>query len=272
MSVLGSLSTAIGRLKRNPILFVGAFMLTSLSGLMVLPSFIDPVLGNVIWLPWMAIWPFLIAGFLGMVVETRTGSTTLSTFLKRGKTHYVSMLGATVLFGIVIIGIMIVSFIISFALMIGLFGAVALGSVIEEAALVLLIALGLLFLLVFFVPYLLVYMVFQFYDVGVVNGEQAVSSLQHSYDLVRNNLLSVVGYTFVFFIISVVGYGPGYGILFIGGLEITEAGQYVIASETMFISGGILTLILGTITMALAFTYHVSFYESILPESDLHKK
>ena len=261
--VIGSVSVAAGRLRRNPILLVGALVLTALGGIISLLGVVHPLLVNLTSIVWIVVWPFLIAGFLGMVVDARTGPTRLGTFATAGKANYLSMLGATLLFAGIIFGVIFFSFVLTFVLFLIVLASTA-GELLEGGITVLFVAATVLFVL----PYLLIYLFVQFYDVGVVaGGERAVSSLTHSVSLVRQNIPGVVGYTVVFILIQMIGYGPGYAVLFLGGVELTDAGGWRIVSASLFAVGSLLTLVFGTVAMALAFTYHVTFYEAISPDT-----
>jgi len=266
--ILGSLSAAVKRLRHNPNILAGALVVTLLSGVIALLGFVNPIVANLSSIFWVFVWPFLIAGLLGVIFEARTERAQLTTLISSGKSHYLSMLGATLLFVVVIFGIVFLSFILTFILLIGAVIGSAEGLLGGGLSLLLLVAIVPLFVL----PYILVYMFFQFYDTGiVVGGKSATSSITHSFGLVRQNFLSVFGYTIIFFLIQAVGYGPGYALLFLGGAEITEAGQWVITSGPLFVVGSLLTLIFGTLAMALAFTYHVTFYESISSDTGIQE-
>lgn len=262
--VLESLSAAVGRLRRNPVILLGALAVTLLSSVFVIPSFVDPLLANLSSIVWLAVWPFLIAGLLGMVVEANTGEARFSTLLSDGKANYASMLGATLLFTAGIFAVLFATAILVLVVAIAALAGEASGVADGDISL-LLVGLALVFL----IPYFFVYLFLQFYDIGIVaGGETAVSSLGHSIGLVRRNFPGVVGYTLVFYLIQSIGYGPGYAVLFLGGMEVTDTGQWVIVSESLVVGGGLLVLTLGTLAMALAFTYHVTFYESITPDAD----
>jgi hypothetical protein len=263
--VLGSLSAAVMRLRHNPNIFAGALVVTLLSGAIALLSFVDPIVANLSSIFWVFVWPFLIAGLLGIIFEARTERAQLTTLITSGKSHYLSMLGATLLFIVVLFAIAFLSFILAFVLLIGAVIGSAEGLLGGGLSLLLLVTIVPLFIL----PYILAYMFFQFYDTGIiVGGKSATSSISHSFGLVRQNFISVFGYTIIFFLIQAVGYGPGYALLFLGGAGITETGQLVITSGSLFVVGSLLTLIFGTLAMALAFTYHVTFYESLSSETD----
>lgn len=262
--VVGSLSAAVGRLRRQPIIVAGAFVVTLLSSLVALVGLVNPVVGNVTSILWTLVWPFLIAGFLGMVTEARSGETHLATLLSAGRSHYLSMLGATLFFTAIAIGVGILSVVLT-ALVLLVAVAGTAGGLFDGGVSLLLVAVALLFVL----PYALVYLCFQFYDVGIVDGgERAISSFAHSFALVREHVLAVVGYTIVFALVQAIGYGPGYAVLFLGGLELTDTGEWVIASEPLVAAGSLLLVGLGSLAMALAFTYHVTFYESLTTTAD----
>lgn len=260
--VLGSLSTAVGRLGRNPVILVAALLVTLVSVGITLLGFVEPLLANLGSLFSIFVWPFLLAGLIGLIDEARTNRARLATLFSTGKSNYLSMLGGTLLVGIIVITVVFVSTIIAFVVLLSATVGATAGLTSGGVSLLLVAAV-----LLVFVPYFAVYLFVQFYNVGiVVGGESAGSSLSHSVSLVRQNVLGVVGYTIVFMLLQLIGNLPGYAVLFLGALELTEAGEWVIASESLFAASGALILVLGTITMALAFTYHVTFYDAIRSE------
>ena len=51
---------------------VATFGISVGSRLLVLPSVVHPLLANLVWIPWILLWPLIIAGFLGMIAEAIT--------------------------------------------------------------------------------------------------------------------------------------------------------------------------------------------------------
>nr|WP_244510217.1 hypothetical protein [Natronobacterium texcoconense] len=198
--------------------------------------------------------PFLLGGIITMIDEGLEGTTRLGSFVRGGKENYVSMLGATVLFAVIIMG---VSFMGGILMMIVGVGTAAAGGG--------LVGMGIGFVLLMVVMALLV-MFLQFYDAAiVVSDARAIDSFSQSVSLVWNNFLSVVGFTIVFFVISLIGQGPGMA-LYLSAIEFTETGETAIASEsTLFLSIAV-TLVLGTFAFAYSYSYLVSYYRSILED------
>lgn len=265
--VFGSLIEALHRLRNNVTLFVAAFIITLASGSIAFLGFIDPVLSNLSSLIWLFVWPFIIGGFLAMALEAGTGSTQLGTFLRAGKAKYVSMLGATFLFTVIIIGVAFLSMILTFVVILVAIAGAAVGDVLAgDVSFVLLAAVFVVFLLL---PYFLVYLFLQFYDAAIVaTDEKAIASIGYSFNIVRRNFLPVFGYTVVFFVIQLISYGPAYGVLFFGALEFTDTGEWAIQSEPLLGLGVLLMVMFGTVGMAIAFTYHMTFFESITAGAD----
>ena len=211
--------------------------------------------------------PFILGGFLTMIDEGLDGSTRLESFVRGGKANYVSMLGATLLFGAILFG---VSFAAMFVLIFAGVGAIAAGSGGGGMGIVLAgMAMAMLIVAV-------IYMFLQFYDTAIVVSDAgAVDSFSQSVDLVRQNIVSVVGFTLVFSAIQLLGQGPGMALYF-SALEFTEpgtgtgtgtdAGQTVASESTLFLSTAV-TVVFGTLATAYAYTYLVAYYRSFL-ESD----
>lgn len=257
MSAIGSLSTALTALRKNPIVLAVALLFTLLSESYVyLEAYLGPI-GQVLVLPvTILVTPFILSGFLTMVDEALDGSTRLESFVRGGKENYASMLGATLLFGVILFG---VSFGAMFVLVFAGVGAVAAGG--GGGFGVMLVGMAIAGLIV-----AVVYMFLQFYDAAIVVSDvSAVDSFSKSVSLVRQNIVSVVGFSIVFAVISLLGQGPG-TVLYLMAHDFAETGtgQTAIASEsTLFLSTAV-TLVLGTLTTAYTYTYLVAYYRSLL--------
>lgn len=254
MQPLQSLFTAARTVRSNPILLLVAFAFIAAGEAMVAVQMVSPILYIVVALGWIAFFPFLLAGFVGIAAEGLSESTTLSTFLREGRSNYVSMLGATVLFAIIFFAL---GFAWVLVALIGGIGAIATGGTagtavgITVAVLAGLVILG------------LPWMFLQFYSVAIVVDDIGMaSSLAHSASVAKRNLLAVAGFTVLFTVVSGLGQAPGLA-LYLMSIETTTAGDALITDYTMYGASVAITLVLGTITTALAYTYLVAFYTAI---------
>lgn len=258
MSAIRSISTAVTTLRENPIILVGGLLFVIVGELSLLPLFSGPVVTVGLFLIQIfVLWPFIIAGFIGMVNAAIDDSTNVGQLLQSGRSNYVPMLGATVLFTILM---MVLGIVTAVATIIGAVGTDT--SIISGAALF----VGFLFIV-------LISIVFHFYDTAiVVSDTNTLGAFSHSASLVRRNFLNVIGYIVLFSLISFIPRVPDMGLFFLAvELPNPEAGQtsYVIASEPLFALSVVLAVTLGTVTTALAWAYHVAYYRSIHSD-DVH--
>lgn len=253
MSAISSLSTAATVLRNNPaILLVGVLFVLLSEVAVLLDAYVSPLAQLLVYPLSFLVTPFLLGGIITMIDEGLDGSTRLGSFVRGGKENYVSMLGATVLFVAIIMG---VSFLGTLLMVFVGIGAAAAGGGVGG------VAIGAVLL---FVVMALLFMFLQFYDAAiVVSDARAIESFSHSVGLVRRNFLSVVGFSVVFFVIGLIGQGPGMA-LYLSAVEFTETGETVIASESTLLLSVAVTLVLGTIAMAYAYTYFVTYYRSLL--------
>ncbi|AFZ74823.1 DUF7847 domain-containing protein [Natronobacterium gregoryi] len=255
MSAIGSVSTAASVLRRNPtILLVGVLFVALSEVTILLDVYVGPMAQLLAYPLSFLVTPFLLGGIITLIDEGLDGSTQLGSFVRGGKENYVSMLGATVLFGLIVIGASVVSGILLVIVGVGTAagGGGALG-----------IGIGVVFLSV---SMTLLMMFLQFYDAAiVVSDAQAIESIPHSVRLVWNNFISVVGFSIVFFVSQLIGQGPGIA-LFLSAVEVTETGETVIASESTLYLSIAVTIVLGTVMLAYAYTYFITYYRSILED------
>ncbi|KTG22890.1 DUF7847 domain-containing protein [Haloferax profundi] len=209
MAALQSFGTAIGAVKRNPILFVIAatFSLLQLPGLVA--QSVSPLLGSFVSLGFSGIMifimPFFFGGVIGMANEAIGGHTSFETLIREGKSHYVSLL-------VIYFGLFALNLVFGF---IGVFTAAFGGAFIlssgAQPSLATIAVIGVIVLAIVLV-YLVVVFFSQFFGHAIVIDDLgAVDGLKRSVSCVRNNLLSVFGYT----ILVTIG-GGVFGI--IGGL------------------------------------------------------
>jgi hypothetical protein len=193
MAVLQALQTAIGAARRNPSLFViaAAFSLFQLPGL--LARSVDPLLGSVVSLGVSGlvvfVVPFFFGGIIGMANEAIDGRTSPDTFVREGKTHYVSIL--VVYLGLFAINL-VLGFVITFAAIFG--GIFFLGNAGQPS----LVPLAILAIVggIALLGYLLIAFAVQFFGHAIVVDDlEAVDSIKRSAWCVRHNLVAVFGYT-----------------------------------------------------------------------------
>lgn len=264
MGALSELSTAFGALRRNPILFAGAFIAAAIGSLGYLGQAVDQILAIFLSLGFVAIsvfvTPFITGGLLGMAKESVANRTTLGTFLREGKANYLSLLGATLLYFAILLALTIAFGILFFLLAI-LGVGLSLGGAGDAASSIagLGLGLGLLALgLVFFIGILVLVYFLQFYDTAiVVSDASATKSLGRSASFVRSNKLSALGFTLISIGISFVSSGPIFVSTF--ATAGTPAAVATPALETL-IPAILITLVLSTLTSAFLYAYKVAFY------------
>ncbi|NLV03275.1 hypothetical protein C5B89_13635 [Haloferax sp. Atlit-47N] len=195
MAALQSIGTAAGSLRRNPILFVVAMAFS----LVQLPSLfaqaVGPLVGGIVSLVFSGVTvfviPFFLGGVLGMANEAIDGRTSLGTLVSEGKSHYVSLL--VVYFSLLVVNL-VLSFVGGFAAV--FVGLAVLGSGIELGT----VGLAILAIVVLAVvlTYLAVAFVVQFFGHAIVIDDLgAVDGVKRSVACVRNNLVSVFGYSVI---------------------------------------------------------------------------
>jgi hypothetical protein len=279
MAVLQALQTAVGAARRNPLVCVvaaafGLFQLPS-----VLAQSIHPLVGSVVSLGvsglMIFVVPFFFGGIIGMANEAIDGRTSVETFVREGKTHYVSIL--VVYLGLFAINL-VLGFVITFAAIFG--GLFFLGSaghpnLVALAALAVVGGVALL-------GYLMVAFVVQFFGHAVVVDDlEAVDSIKRSAWCVRHNLVAVFGYT----VVAAVGgavfglfggvfslltspqftQGPGGGVESVG----PAAGALPVELPSVGLAGtavlAVLLVILTGLFGGLFATFSTAFYRTIRP-------
>lgn len=261
MGPLTAIPSAIRALSQNPILV----LITGLYGLLQLPQLFlqsqHPIVAAAFSLLVSAVLIFLIPFFQGglieMASEALAGQTSLGTLIEAGKSNYIALLlGYFVLFAInFAFGV-----IVFFAVLFGVIGFAAGGAQPETIAIAILAAIGLLIIL----AYLLVWFFIQFYAHAIVLSDtELVDGFRRSVRLVRQNLLSVAGYS----LILVVG-GIVFGVLG-GGASIVfspEQPPWIPLPEpTPLLLGGAALVYLLALAIGGAFyaTYSVAFYQEL---------
>ncbi|SFF98229.1 hypothetical protein SAMN04488063_1019 [Halopelagius inordinatus] len=201
MAAIAALRSTLSALRGNPVLFLagllyGAIILPQtalqLAGVSVVPTLLQILT--------FFVTPFVVAGLLGMASESLDGNTSFSTLTRVGKERYVPLLVGSIVEFVIVFGFGIIAALVAIVAAIGLFGvgggaAAGGGAMIAVAAVVLLVVLAFM-ILNFFI---------QFYSVAiVVGGTDALDGFRESYRLVRDNLVSALGYSVINFVVSLV--------------------------------------------------------------------
>ncbi|TYT63759.1 DUF7847 domain-containing protein [Natrialba swarupiae] len=269
MAVLSAFRDGVSVLQRNPVILVVGVAIMAIQQVSSLGEFTESfaliaLFSLVGFGITIVVWPFFLAGILGMALEGLEGATTLDRFLEVGKQRYVSMLGAQVLF----IGLMIALFIAVF--FVSAIATIAFGigfAAMEfDAGAGLPVGIGIFAIIgiVFFLVFFVVFMFLQFFDAAiVVEGERAFDAFGRSIHVVRSNLLSVVGYTLLWGTVNVAMFTPVYVTEF----AVAQPGLQLEVSETMLRAAAIgLTVVVGGLIQAYLYTVHAAYYTRLLPE------
>lgn len=200
--------------------------------------------------------PFFLGGLIGMALEALDGSkTSLGQLIESGKASYVSLLGASLLFGALL-------FAVSFAgMFVVIFGAIAgFAAVGAESGAMAVLALGLAMLLVLAVMLVafVLFMFLQFFNTAiVVDGARAFESFSRSISLVRSNRWSVVGYSLLWIAVSLVAFTPVMGLEFVLlEPELAAAGEQTATRAA--ITG--LAVVLTGVLYSYLYAVHTSYY------------
>lgn len=260
MGALKALQRSPGALARNPVLVIPVLVL----GLFQLPQLLlqstSPRLASLVSLGisllFVLIMPFFQAGIIGMADEALKGRTRLRSFVAEGKAHYVTILVAYLLLLAITIVIFIIFFVVSFVAGIILlpnveFSGFALG------------AIGLFFLITY-VPVLLFVFFVQFYGQAIVlDNERSMAGIRRSVGLVRQNLLSTLGYTVIAGI-----FGGGLGLV-LGALSIVaspQSAQFLDVPELAFptyAAATLVAIVLASVIGSGLAIFSVAFYRDI---------
>lgn len=225
MAAIAALRSTLSALGGNPVLFLvgllyGAITLPQsalrLAGVSVAPTVLQILT--------FFVTPFVVAGFLGMASEsldaderrssahqTESGGdgTSLSTLTRVGRDRYVPLLVGNIVEFVIVFGFGIVAALVAVVAAIGLFGAgggaaAGGGMMVAVAGVVVLVVLA----------FLLLHFFIQFYSVAIVVGEAgALEGFRESYRLVRDNLVSALGYSVINLVVSLLTTVPVTGFL-----------------------------------------------------------
>ena len=261
-AAISALPRAVGIVKRNPILLLGAvvFGLIALVGVAVS---IIPLIGTIIFQ--VLILPVGLAGIVAMTdAGTAREDTSLGEFTGGISNYAGSMIGAYGLMFLIQAAAGIALLIVFvFVLGVGLFSAgMETGS--EPGAF--LTSVGLLTALVLLVVFLVLFilaLIQQFLDVAVVvGGEDAAGALSEATSLITGGPLSVLGYSILRFVVLGVAIGGPLVLAFViagAGLEQNTAAVLVPAVLLLLVP-----FPLGT---APGLAYHVAYYRERRPQA-----
>ncbi|MFP8953313.1 hypothetical protein ACLI4Z_10120 [Natrialbaceae archaeon A-arb3/5] len=267
MAVIPAFRDGVTILRKNPVILLAGLLFAAVSQIGTIGEFVDSwVVLGVGSLVAFLLGPFFLGGLIGMALEALEGSkTTLGQLVRSGKAFYVSLLGATILFGLLLFVVVFVGmFVGMFSLIIG-FGVAGAES---GAAAILGAGLGLLVFLVLVLVVFAVFMFLQFFSTAiVVDGARAFDSFSRSIALVRANLLSVVGYSLLWIGVMTAAFAPiiGLEVLLVEPGLVDDIGVDQTIAYAVTVS---LTVILTGIGYAYLYAVHTSYYTRLGSSDD----
>jgi hypothetical protein len=263
MAVLKALRQTPSALQRNPILFVPVLVILLFQIPQLVLQAINPLVASVvsmvISLVFIFIMPFFQAGIVGMADEALDGQTSLESFVREGKSNYVSIL-------VVSLVLVAVNFALGFvAFFVAIFGGFAAYSDTGGVAIGVLVIIGLIVALVV-LAYLLVIFFVQFYSQAIVLDDLgATDGLKHSVSVVRHHLVSTLGYSVL---VGVLG-GIAGGVFAIGSLLTSPQSASTLPLPQISLAGAVgvilLVLVFGVLFGGFFGVYSVAFYRTINP-------
>lgn len=262
MAVLKALRRTPSALVRNPALFVPVLALMALQIPQLVLQSVSPLIGGLVSLAmslvFVVVVPFFQGGLLGMADEALDGRTSLGTFVKDGKSNYVSIF-------VVYLVLMAVNFLLGMVAFFAAVGGVIAvgGGGLRSANVAVLAVLAVVGLLVV-AAYVLVVFFVQFYGQAIViDGLGAVDGVKRSLSVVRNNLVSTLGYSALGVVVGAVA-----GAVF-GGASLFLSPQTASAfalPEPSIAVGVVVALVVvagGTAFGAFFAVFSVSFYREV---------
>lgn len=272
MSVIGSLSSGLGVLKRNPVIVGLVFVFTLLNAALAGLNVVNPFLVLAGYLVFLFFVPFYLGGVIGMTEEGLRGSTTVGRFFSAGASNYLSLLlGCVALFIITLVLYFVVGFV---AAIVAIF-ALGLGSMasVTSASIVVIAVVAVLAFLVILLPWF----VLQFFPAAlVVDDLGLVDSIKRSGSLVKSNFLSVVGFNVLAFVISLLAQVPTVYLFAVSETPSTTgqstdptANQMAAQSVYDMLSTTELAIylglfvFLGTIVYSVSHAFYVAYYDQL---------
>lgn len=274
MTIAQSLEEGIGAVRQSPII---AATVTILS-LVQLPTQFAPVVepppSRELSLAYTGVTvlvvPFIFSGLIGMAEEALDTGTSLRTFVISGSQHYLSMLGAYLLF---IAGMVFVGFTASFASTMVMVALLVPTGLLSGGATPAVIAAGLLSMVAFILLILGPLYFVQFSGQAIViNDLGALDGFERSIWLVRGNWVSVLRYSL---------------LVLVGGLLIGTLGSIpsmLLSTQTTSVAQGfpipefstttmLILAVVGSVILGLAgslfLTFSVAYYRSLEPVEEI---
>ncbi|QHS15864.1 hypothetical protein GWK26_01150 [haloarchaeon 3A1-DGR] len=251
MVIVSAFTDGFTALRSNPILLAPGLLIGGGSQLQYVDHLIDsPVLSAGASLAWLVVFPFVLGGFIDTAQAAIDGTdASLSGFITAARTHYLSLLLATVVFVLLVFGAAIGLSLIGFVLGIG---AMALAAVNEMAAFV----AGVVSMLIWLASVLAVILFVQFYDTAIVIEHESVTgAFRRSIGLVSSNLQNVAGFSLVWLVLLNAFLLPEYLLR----LTMTEAGPAEVFPVDLGIPMAVL-LPIGIALSAVGFAYFYTVY------------
>ena len=263
MAVLNALRRSPSALRRNPVVLVPILVISLLQVPQLALQAGDPLLSSVVSLGvslvFLVVTPFFHGGLIAMADEALDGRTALQTFIDDGRTNYVSLLVAYLALVAINFALGMVAFFVA------LFGGIfVLGSGgLESASIAVLAVIGIVVAVVVLLYFLALFFL-QFYGQAIVLEEMgAVDGLKRSVSVVRQHLVSTLGYSILVGILGGI-FGGVFGVLSLllspqsaAALHLPELSLPLVAVV------GLLVLVVGTLFGGFFGVYSVSFYREL---------
>jgi hypothetical protein len=263
MAVLNALRGTPSALRRNPVVLVPILVISLFQVPQLALQAINPLLSSVVSLGlslvFLVVMPFFQGGLIGMADEALNGRTALQTFVEDGKSYYVSILVAYLALVAVNFALGMVGFFVALVGGIFVFGSGGL----ESASIAVLAVLGIIVAAIVLL-YLLVLFFVQFYGQAIVLEDMgAVDGLKQSVSVVRQHVVSVLGYSIL---VGILG-GLFGGVLSVLSLLLSPESEATVPlpelSLPLVAVLGLLVLIIGTLFGGFFAVYSVSFYREL---------
>ncbi|ARS89612.1 hypothetical protein [Natrarchaeobaculum aegyptiacum] len=265
MAVLPAFKDGLTILRTNPVILLAGLLFALASQLATAGELVGSlVVVGVGFVVALLLGPFFLGGLIGMALEALEGSTTsLGQLVESGRASYVSLLGASLLFGALLFTVTVVG------MFVAMFGAVfgfAVGGAESGTVAMLAVGLGILLVLAVMAVAFVLFMFLQFFNTAiVVDGNRAFESFSRSISLVRSNLRSVVGYSLLWIGISLVAFAPVMGLEFVFiDPELAAAGEQTATRAA--ITG--LAVVLTGILYSYLYAVHTSYYTRLGSRTD----
>ncbi len=256
MSILESLTSAVGAVRRNPVILVVSIAFALLQTPSLAANQFSPAVASALSLFTSAVsllvTPFVFAGAIVLAAEALDGDTGLNSFVSAGKTHYLRVLGAYVLLVVVVIVISLVGIFVAGATAVIVNTGVS--NVFLSGTLGVLVGVVLVLLPTFFLQF--------FAHAIVLDGQGITDGFRRSAGVVRRNLLTVAGYTAVIVVLSSVGGAVGAVASIAGAPQATSLGVQTLSTPVLVGLQLLATLFTGLFA-AVFWPFSVAVYRSI---------